>query len=230
MAKGGSDADQPFCHGSYFDSVAGAFAQPEIKSACDSACLKNYVDRYMDAMLAKDVSLRLFARECRFTENGARLPLGNEWLWFDMSGKGTYKFYIPDVETGQIAFIGTAREKSSDPRAKASGSAPAAKSGESAVVAIALRLKILNGLINEVEQLVMRPETNLMGGGTGSTFLPTGVSVEKIGSPNRVYTEVIPEAERPSREELVKTANYYFSGLQRNDTKGYYPFTKTASA
>ena len=150
MAKGGSDADQPFCHGSYFDFVAGAFAQPEIKSACDSACLKNYVDRYMDAMLAKDVSLKLFARECRFTENGVRLPLGNEWLWFDMSGKGTYKFYIPDVETGQIAFIGTAREKSSDPRAKASGSAPAAKSGESAVVAIALRLKILNGLINEI--------------------------------------------------------------------------------
>jgi hypothetical protein len=149
-----------------------------------------------------------------------RLPLGNEGLWFRMSGKGTYKFYIPDIETQQIAFIGTAREGGGAPAAK-----PGAKPAEPTVVAIALRLKIANGLITEVEQLVIRPETNLMGEGSASKFPPTGVSVEKIGSPHKVYTEVIPEAERPSREELVKTANYYFAGLQRNDTKGYYPFT-----
>ncbi len=46
-----------------------------------------------------------------------------------------------------------------------------------------------------------------------------------MGKPHPVYFEVIPEAERASREELVKVANYYFEGLQRNDTKGYYPFT-----
>ena len=28
-----------------------------------------------------------------------------------------------------------------------------------------------------------------------------------------------------SREELVEVGNYYFEGLQRNDAKGYYPFT-----
>ena len=37
--------------------------------------------------------------------------------------------------------------------------------------------------------------------------------------------EVIPEAKRPSREQLIETANYYFTGLARNDGKGYYPFT-----
>jgi hypothetical protein len=36
---------------------------------------------------------------------------------------------------------------------------------------------------------------------------------------------VIPEAKRPSREDMITTANYYFAGLQRNDGKGYYPFT-----
>jgi hypothetical protein len=200
--------------------LPAAFAQEAAKSTCDRACLENYVDRYLDAMLAKDVNPELFARECKFTENGVRLPLGNEGLWFRMSGKGTYKFYIPDIETQQIAFIGTAREGGGAPAAK-----PGAKPAEPTVVAIALRLKIANGLITEVEQLVIRPETNLMGEGSASKFPPTGVSVEKIGSPHKVYTEVIPEAERPSREELVKTANYYFAGLQRNDTKGYYPFT-----
>ncbi len=193
-----------------------AFAQETAKVACDRTCLENYVDRYMDAMLAKDLSPALFARECKFTENGVRLPLGNEGLWFGMSGKGTYKFYIPDIETQQIAFIGTARE---------GASAPGAKPGEGTPVAIALRLKIANGLITEAEQLVIRPETNLMSGGSDSKFPPAAVAIEKVGSPHKIYAEIIPESERPSREELIKTANYYFTGLQRNDGKGYYPFT-----
>jgi hypothetical protein len=202
--------------------LPAAFAQPAVKPACDRACLENYVDQYLDAMLAHKVSDELFARECKFTENGARLPLGNEGLWFSMSGKGNYKFYIPDIETQQIAFIGTAREKMSNAGAKAN---PGAKEDEGNLVAIALRLKILNGLITEVEQLVIRPEMSLTGSAPASKFPPTGVAVDKMGAPNEVFMEVIPEAERPSREELINTANYYFTGLQRNDTKGYYPFT-----
>jgi hypothetical protein len=46
-----------------------------------------------------------------------------------------------------------------------------------------------------------------------------------MGAPHEIFMEVIPEAERMSREELVKVGNYYFEGLQRNDAKGYYPFT-----
>ena len=65
----------------------------------------------MDAMLAHEPSKTLFAENCRFTENGVQLPLGNEGLWASMVGKGTYKFYVPDVETQQVAFIGTAREE-----------------------------------------------------------------------------------------------------------------------
>lgn len=190
------------------------------KVACDRACLEKYVDRYLDAMLAHDPSPALFAKNLIFTENGVRLPFGHEGLWFGMSGKGTYKFYVPDIETQQIAFIGTAREGGGAPAAK-----PGAKPAEPTTVAIALRLKIVKGLITEVEQLVIRPETSLMGGTTASKFPPTGEAVEKMGAPHEIFTQVIPAAERPSREELIKTANYYFTGLQRNDTKGYYPFT-----
>jgi hypothetical protein len=82
----------------------------------------------------------------------------------------------------------------------------------------------MNGLITEAEQLVIRPETSLTGG-SGPSMPAPAVTIEKVGSPHPVYREVIPEAERPSREELIKTANYYFSGMQNNDGKGYYPFT-----
>ncbi len=192
-------------------SLQAAFAQNTDQGVCDRTCLENYVDRYMDAMLENDPSLDLFSRDCKFTENGVRLPLGNEGLWYGMSGKGTYKFYVPDVETQQIAFLGTAREGAAN------------KQGGAAVVSVAIRLKIANGLITEAEQIVIRPDSEIMGM-TGD--LSSGARIEMMGAPHAIYREAIPEEERASREELIKTANYYFSGLQKNDHgKGYYPFT-----
>jgi hypothetical protein len=185
--------------------------QTPVQNNCDRACLEKYIDQYIDAMLAHQVSDKLFAKDCRFTENGIQLPLGNEGLWASMVGKGTYKFYVPDVETQQVAFIGTAREEAQNPK-------------ETSPVAIALRLKIQNGLISEAEQLVIRPESNLLN--PNAKRGPSAAeSIEKMGAPHPIYAEVIPEAERPSREEMIKTANYYFSGMQKNDGKGHYPFT-----
>jgi hypothetical protein len=48
-----------------------------------------------------------------------------------------YKFYIPDVETQQVAFLGTAREGAAN------------KQGEAPLVAVAIRLKKANGVIAE---------------------------------------------------------------------------------
>jgi hypothetical protein len=185
-----------------------AFSQSSDKTSCDRACLENYVDRYMDAMLRNDPSLDLFSRDCKFTENGIRLPLGNEGLWLRMTGKGNYKFYVPDVETQRVAFIGTAREGGDQ--------------GEGELVAIAIRLKIGDGLITEAEQIVRRREADTTG---VIQELSVGEKVEQMGEPNEIYREAIPEAERASREQLIETANYYFTGLQKSDGKGYYPFT-----
>jgi hypothetical protein len=188
-----------------------ALAAPQ--STCNRECLEGYVNRYLDAMQAHKVSDDLFGREIKFTENGVRLPLGHEGLWFRMSGKGTYKFYVPDIETQQVAFIGTVREGGKT-------------TTDGTLVALALRLKIANDRITEVEQLAIRPDVPLGGAAPApSRFPPTGEAVEKMGAPNPIFKEVIPEAKRASREELIKTANYYFAGLQRNVGKGYYPFT-----
>ena len=141
-----------------------------------------------------------------------QLPLGNEGLCGSgCRANGSYRFYVPDVETQQVAFFGTARER---------------ERNETLTVAIVLRLKISDQRITEVEQLVIR-EGSLAGDGAQSARpVSTGERVEKMGAPNPIFTEVpFPEASRPSREELIRTANYYFSGLQRNDGKGYYPFT-----
>jgi hypothetical protein len=199
--------------------LPAVLAQPAPKVACDRNCLENYINRYLDAMLAHKAGPELFAKNCRFTENGVELPLGEEGLWFSMTGKGNYKFYVPDTETQQVAFIGTVKEGGQGP------AAPGAKPPMPTIVAIAIRLKIVNGLITEAEQLAIRPEQSLFGDAPASKFLPTGEAVEKMGAPNPIFAEVIPEKDRLSREEYVRIGNYYFAGLQRNDGKGYYPFT-----
>ena len=206
----------------YDQSVVSA--QNTSKGTYDRARLENYLNQYLDAMMANDPNEKLFARNCRFTENGVQLPLGGEGLWYSMSGKGNYKFYIPDVETRQIAFIGTVKEGAAAPRAGSSGGT---------LSAVAIRLRINDeGKISEVEQLVIRPETTLSSSGVNTSSSPsTGDAVEKMGEPNKIFTEVIPESERMSREELVKVGNYYFESLQRHDSKGldgkgFYPFTE----
>ena len=204
-------------------TVAAVAQPPAVRPACDRACLEGYIDKYLDAMQAHKVSPDLFDKNVRFTENGVELPLGGEGLWYGMSGKGTYKFYVPDIETQQVAFIGTVKEGGQ------SAGASSAKPAEPTTVAVAIRLKIVNGLITEVEQLAIRPEQSLTGAAPApSAFPPTGEAVEKMGAPHKIFTEVIPEAQRHSREELIRIGNYYFDGLQRNDGKGYYPFTDDA--
>ncbi len=205
--------------------TASALAQPPgMEPACDRECLEGYIDRYLEAMLNQDVSEDLFARNVRFTENGIELPLGNEGLWYGMSGLDGYRFYVPDLETQQVAFLGSVVEN------MANGGI---NNGEGNNVGLSVRLKIVDGLITEVEQLVSRPEVALGGGGDeddaggGGPFAgTTGDRVAAMGEPHPIWLETIPEDERHTREELVQAGNYYFTALARHDSQGYYPFTE----
>jgi hypothetical protein len=177
------------------------------------------MDRYLEAMLNKDVSDDLFARDVRFTENGIELPLGNEGLWYGMSGLEGYRFYVPDLQTQQVAFLGSVIENMSN---------GGVNDGDGNNVGLSIRLKIVDGLIAEVEQLVSRPAVQLGGGGGGGGggFGNTGDNVRRMAEPHAIWKEVIPEDERHTREELVQAGNYYFTALARHDSQGYYPFTE----
>jgi hypothetical protein len=77
---------------------------------------------------------------------------------------------------------------------------------------IALRIKAENNLISEIESIVARDSSGAL-------------RIEKLVNPNPVFLEDILSAEQSSREELIRTANMYFTGLEKNDGKGVYPFT-----
>jgi len=205
--------------------MAGAASEPPggvplPVRACQRECLEGYMDKYLAAMAAHHVDPALFAPDVRFTENGVELPFGTEGLWATASGVGTYKFYVPDVETQQVAFMGTMREQAS------TSAAGAARPPEPVGIDVRLRIDA-QGKISEVEQIVARPERPLgaTAAASSSPFPATGVAVEAMGSPHPIFLAAVPEKERMSRADLIAVANQYFTGMQRNDGKGYYPFT-----
>ena len=188
------------------------------QEACSRACLEAYVGRYLAAMASHTVDRGLFADNVRFTENGVELPFGSEGLWATASGVGQYKLTVPDTETQQVAFLGTVLEQATS---SATGPQRAPE-----LVGLALRLRIAGGKISEVEQIAARPDRPL--GpivAAASPFPATGVAVEAMRAPSPVFLAPIPERQRQSRADLIRTANHYFEAIQRNTGKGYYPFT-----
>ena len=165
--------------------------------ACDRACLEGIVDRYLDAVAAHDPKLAPLGKNVKFTENGQKLVIP-DGLWNSMLSKGTYRLFVDDPQAGSVAFIGTIQEEGRTPDKPIAG-------------VLSLRLKVENRQISEAETFVVRnPDA--------------ADRLEKIGTPNHLFLEAVPEAQRMSRADLVKTANMYFSGMQQNDGKGVYPF------
>jgi hypothetical protein len=165
--------------------------------ACDRACLEGFVDKYLDAVVAHKPSAVPIAPNAKFTEDGQRLVIG-DGLWNTMKAKGTYRLFVTDVPAGQVAFVGTIAEDHRD-------------ADKSTGALIALRLKVENKTITQIEQIVVRNEM-------------AAANVEKAGSPRPAFLKAVPAASRMSRADLIKTANKYFTGMQNNDGKGDYPF------
>jgi hypothetical protein len=175
-------------------------AESFASDVCDRTCLTGLVDKYLAALLAHDPGQLPLARVVRFTENGQELRLG-DGLWGTATAPGKYRLYVADPEDGQVGLYGTVIE------------------GDNPVL-MALRLKVEYGLISEVETIVVRS------GGTPS-FPPAGKTMEEKGTPRPQFLRTLPTAERLSREDLVKVANAYFTGLGGNTGHNTAPFAPT---
>jgi hypothetical protein len=204
--------------------AVGASAQPGgvplDQHDCQRECLEGFVDKYLQAMADGNVDPALFASNVRFTENGVQMPLGNEGLWATTSGRGNYKFYIPDTETQQVAYLGTVMEQATQ---SATGPQRAPEA-----VGLALRLRIVDGKITEVEQIAARPDRPLGAGPatpSSNPFPATGAAVEAMGAPDARFLQAVPASERMSRADLIAVGSAYFEAVERNTGHDYYPFT-----
>jgi hypothetical protein len=165
--------------------------------ACDRACLTGIAEQYIAAVIAKTPDKAGLATNVRMTENGQDLQIG-EALWSSAAGRGEYTLHVADPVLGTVVTFATMRE------------------GETAKkpVLIAQRLKVVNRRITEIEVIVARDDM----GSNGAKAL------DAMKTPRAAFARPVPAADRMSRQEMVRVANMYFSGMQLNDGKGKYPF------
>ena len=162
---------------------------------CDQACLESFADRYIDSMVKHDPSSIPLAEDVKFTENGVELKMGDA-LWATASANTDYHIYVTDPETGQVGYSGIVEENGTP-------------------VLISFRLKISNGKISEIEQIVGRDQ-NFSG-------------VKNLKEPDPIYARVLDPSERTDRDKMIPIADSYFSALERADGKRPVPFADTCN-
>ena len=153
---------------------------------CERGCLEGFVNDYLAAMVAHDPKRLPVTPNVKFTEDDVALKLGDA-LWGTASGLGKYKLYFADPEAGQVGFFGTIQENGTG-------------------AALALRLKIENRKISEVETVVVRSAR-------------TAMLMDNAGSPDPILLETVPAADRKPRAELIATTNQYFEAIEQGNGK-----------
>ncbi len=159
-------------------------APPRATAVCDRGCLNALVDSYFAALVAHDPKKVRIAENARFVENVIPMKPG-EGLWKSASAvPTTFKIYVPDPVSQQVGFLGVMQE-----------------SGKP--VEVAVRLKLENGEIIEMEHLVAR--------GLGDRNLPN------LQRPRAAFTTAVPAAQRNTRDQMLKIGASYYDALDDND-------------
>ncbi len=171
--------------------TCGAWAQAPgepsaVSPGCNRICLIGMLHSYLDALSHKDRGLAHFARTARYTENNVEMPLG-EGLWGSVGGVSAAGLEVADPTTGNAAWYGTVQEH-----------------GNAAYLAV--RLKVADGEITEVESVIQRAPTHPA---------PFGDPAKLTHDP--AFQEVLPPEQRRERERLIAVANGYFSTVEQND-------------
>jgi hypothetical protein len=163
---------------------AAAAAQVAAQPACDRPCLEGLVDTYLDALAAHDVQRVRLAADVRITENGVAVVPG-EGLWKTAGPRTDYRIYVADVAAGQAGFIGTILQSDGKP------------------LMLALRLKIVDRAIREVEMI------------TGAPFELPGSPL--LASPRPALARAVPMRQRLSREQMIAVVERNFDGIVAAD-------------
>jgi hypothetical protein len=162
--------------------VGGGVAPP-----CDRTCMTGIVDRYLAALVRHDPAGLPLNRDVKFTENTARLKVGSEGLWIGASELPTgFHIYVVDVGAGQVGFYGVMKERDRP-------------------LIIALRLKVVNGQITEIEHVLarnLRPE-----------------AVQNLAKPRPEFVTPLPAANRLPRQQMVNIADSYFEAIEHANGK-----------
>lgn len=170
-----------------FGLAASAQNRGAAAGACDRECLRGFVTLYLEALVAHNPKGLPLAPTARFTEDTKTMQFG-EGLWKGASKIRPYRQDFLDVRDGMAASHVVVEENGMP-------------------VMLALRLKIVNKQITEVETMVTRNKEE------GAIF-----EVESLTTPHAGMNVVPTPEQRMSREELIRVAEFYPLGLKVGGT------------
>ncbi len=162
-----------------------------VSGECGRRCLEGFVNQYLAAMVANNTSKAPFAVNARYTENAEEIPLSNikKGLWTTATGLTSYKFYISDPHSKQVAFVGLIKTKDHEKKP----------------VLLSMRLKVEDSKITEAEAIVV---DSMMGDTDGVMAVPPAA-----------FSQVLLPEDRVSREDLIKISNEYFDSIELGNSK-----------
>lgn len=176
--------------------VAGAAVNTD--AACDRGCLTSFIDGYMQAMLAHNPAMLPVADNIRFTQDRKEMQLG-EGLWKTISHTTDYRLDILDVRNSTAITLAVVEEDGNREM-------------------FALRLRIENRLITEVESMIVRSREE------GMIFHPD--NLQKVSAAMLLKPD---PGQLNSRADMIKIAARYPEGLKTGSfVSADVPFTPEA--
>lgn len=164
--------------------VHTANAEPAADTTCDRTCLQDMADRYVAAMVKHDPTGLPLATGYKYTENTAAITIG-DGLWVGASeAPTTFKIYAVDPVSKQVGLYCVMKEFDQP-------------------IIFALRLKVEQGKITEIEHVVVR------------TIRPAGM--KNLVTPRPGLVQVIPPVQRVSRDEMYRIADSYFDSIEQSN-------------
>ena len=165
-------------------SARTAGAQVAGSSECNATCLTNMADQYVAALVKHDWSGLPLAPGYKYTENTAAIQLG-DGLWVGASeAPTTFKIYAADPVSKQVGLYCVMKEFNKP-------------------IILALRLKVEEGKIAEIEHIVVRD------------IRPAGAS--NLVTPRAGLVQTIPVSQRVSRDEMYRIADSYFDSIEQSN-------------
>jgi hypothetical protein len=164
-------------------ALGGSNSEP---TACSRSLLRGAVDAYFKALAAKDPSMLPTAPSVRFTENGKTAKLGEAGLW-KSAGSMKYSQSALDTELCSSATQAVVPEGGTD-------------------LPVALRLKLVEGKITEIETIVVRAGDYKV---SGSNFASNPDAIIAANTTVKWETAV-PADQRNTRADLIGWIDKYY--------------------
>jgi hypothetical protein len=154
-------------------------------TACTRELLRNTITAYFTALAAHSATTLPVASNVKFTENGRVMTLG-DGLW-RTAGAVKYSQSALDVETCGSGTHAVVPDGTMD-------------------IPVALRLKLVNQQITEIETIAVRPGDYML---SGQTFASNPAAIISANS-TIMWETAVPTAQRNTRAELIAWIDKYF--------------------